>query len=115
MPTKPKKPCRHPGCPELINGTYCELHKKLHTRASAHDRGYDGKWRRLSKLYLQSHPLCIECHRNGRLVEVTVVDHVVPHRGDPKLMWSQSNWRSLCKKCHDTKTGTHDSVPEYKF
>jgi len=53
---------------------------------TAYDRGYDGKWSRLSKLYLKSHPLCIECHRQGRMVEANVVDHVVPHRGDPKLM-----------------------------
>jgi len=91
VPTRPKKPCRHQGCPELTFDTYCKNHAGLHHRPSAHERGYDSKWRRLSKLYLQSHPLCIECHRHGRLVEATVVDHIVPHRGEPKLMWNQKN------------------------
>jgi len=115
MPTKPKKPCRHPGCPELTLDTYCEKHNKLHNRPSAHDRGYDCRWRRLSKLYLQSHPLCIECNRQGRLVEATAVDHIVPHRGDPKLLWDQRNWQPLCKKCHNTKTGMQDSIPKYRY
>ena len=33
-----------------------------------------------------------------------VVDHIIPHRGDPSLMWDESNWQSLCKPCHDSKT-----------
>ena len=28
MPYRPKKPCRHPGCPELTNDVFCEKHKK---------------------------------------------------------------------------------------
>ena len=29
MPMKPKKPCRHPGCPKLTDGLYCEEHEAL--------------------------------------------------------------------------------------
>ena len=35
--------------------------------------------------------------RQGALVSATVVDHVVPHRGDPVLFWDESNWQSQCK------------------
>ncbi|MGN8738508.1 HNH endonuclease signature motif containing protein [Bilifractor sp. HCP3S3_D3] len=44
----------------------------------------------------------------------TVVDHIVPHRGDPKLFWDRSNWQALCKRCHDKKTRKYDSQPKYK-
>jgi 5-methylcytosine-specific restriction enzyme A len=37
-----------------------------------------------------------------------LVDHIEPHRGNQGLFWSESNWQSLCKECHDTKTAKHD-------
>ncbi|MGM9590559.1 MAG: HNH endonuclease signature motif containing protein, partial [Faecousia sp.] len=42
----------------------------------------------------------------GRLTPATVVDHIIPHRGDRKLFWDESNWQPLCKDCHNRKTGT---------
>ncbi|WP_324290694.1 AAA family ATPase [Ancylobacter sp. SL191] len=30
----------------------------------------------------------------------TVVDHIIPHRGDSKLFWSRSNWQALCVTHH---------------
>ncbi|MEG0049160.1 MAG: HNH endonuclease signature motif containing protein [Clostridia bacterium] len=42
--------------------------------------------------------------RNGRLTFATVVDHIVPHRGDGELFWHKENWQPLCKDCHDWKT-----------
>jgi 5-methylcytosine-specific restriction protein A len=38
------------------------------------------------------------------VVAATVVDHVVPHRGDAALFWDEVNWAALCKRCHDAKT-----------
>ena len=115
MPIQPKKPCRHPGCTNLTYDKYCEVHASVDRRASAHERGYTSKWRRLSKLYLKAHPLCEECKRQGKLTPATVVDHIVPHRGNEHLRWSESNWQSLCKPCHDKKTGTYDSTPKYEY
>jgi 5-methylcytosine-specific restriction protein A len=37
-----------------------------------------------------------------------VVDHRIPHRGDKRLFWDQSNWQSMSKTCHDRKTATAD-------
>ncbi|SMO99451.1 hypothetical protein SAMN06265173_1547 [Thalassovita litoralis] len=31
-----------------------------------------------------------------------VVDHIVPHRGDPGLFWDQSNLQSVSKAWHDS-------------
>ena len=55
--------------------------------------------------FLQKHPLCEECRKDGRLTPATVVDHIIPHRGDSKLFWDEHNWQPLCKDCHDRKTG----------
>lgn len=116
MPKKSKKPCRHLGCPNLTDGKYCEEHKPLHPdRPSATKRGYGSKWQRVSKAYLRKHPLCVKCLAEGRFVSATVVDHIIPHRGNPTLMWSESNWQALCKHCHDRKTGNEDRNPEYHY
>ena len=74
-------------------------------RGNAAARGYDAKWREARKLFLQRNPLCQNCLKNGKVTPATVVDHIVPHRGDPILFWDQENWQALCKSCHDSKTG----------
>lgn len=40
MPRKPKRPCRYPGCPNLSDGVYCEVHRTLFARENAASRGY---------------------------------------------------------------------------
>lgn len=105
MPMKPKRPCRHPGCPALSDGVYCEVHRGLYARENAASRGYDGRWKSARRAYLRRNPLCAECRRNGKLTPATVVDHIVPHRGDVRLFWDKTNWQPLCKDCHDRKTG----------
>ena len=49
--------------------------------------------------------LCVSCQAEGKLTAATVVDHIIPHRGDMKLFWDESNWQPLCKEHHDQKTG----------
>lgn len=119
MPSRPKTPCKHPGCPALVPaGTkYCEKHKALHPEEvrSAEGRGYDSRWRKARKAFLQAHPLCMECMKEGRYVKATVVDHIIPHRGDQKLFWDRNNWQGLCKRCHDRKTRREDQIPTYHY
>ena len=115
MPIKPLKPCGHPRCSNLTNDKYCNEHSTIHQRPSAVERGYDGRWRKRSKLFLKAYPLCEDCLKQNKLTPATVVDHIVPHRGDPTLMWAESNWQPLCKRCHDRKTGKHDSVVSYSY
>jgi len=109
------KPCRHPRCPDLTNDTYCNKHIKLYQRPSAKERGYDSRWRKRSKLFLKAHPLCEECLRQDKITPSTVVDHIISHRGDEKLMWDNCNWQALCKRCHDRKTGKFDTIKHYKY
>ena len=106
MPPKPMKPCYHPGCPELTPTGYCDKHKKetrkRHNayRGSAHSRGYTSRWRRESKRFLQYNAyVCAVC---GGIA--TEVDHIVPHKGDPKLFWNKDNWQPICSPCHKKKT-----------
>ncbi|MGY4876495.1 HNH endonuclease [Vreelandella aquamarina] len=70
-------------------------------RGSAASRGYGYKWQKAREEYLREHPLCVFCQRRGKVTPASVVDHIVPHKGDLKLFWRRSNWQSLCKPCHD--------------
>ncbi len=73
--------------------------------ATTAGRGYGGAWQRARKGWLAKHPLCVACKAQGRVVEATDVDHIVPHRGDMHLFWdSENNWQSLCGDCHKAKT-----------
>lgn len=109
MPRKPKRPCRYPGCPNLCDsGVYCSEHAAYsndHLRGGANARGYDSRWRKARALFLRRHPLCAECKRQGKLTPATVVDHIIPHRGDVTLFWDESNWQPLCAHHHNEKTG----------
>jgi 5-methylcytosine-specific restriction protein A len=42
------------------------------------------------------------CYQAGKRVMATVVDHIVPHKGDSALFWdSKGNWQSLCPTHHN--------------
>lgn len=113
MPASPPRPCCYPGCSVLVHGgeRNCEKHRSAQMRqadqqrGSAHERGYSSAWRKARDAYLRRHPLCAEHQQRGELVPATVVDHIVPHRGDRARFWDSANWQPLCKRCHDRKTG----------
>jgi 5-methylcytosine-specific restriction protein A len=78
-------------------------------RAKTNERGYTWKWRKAREAYLRQHPLCVMCERDDhQLTPASVVDHVVPHKGDMVLFWDPNNWQALCKTHHDRKTATGD-------
>ena len=99
LPSKP--PLHRPPGVRSAAAAKAELDR---LRPSAARRGYGPRWRRARAAYLARHPLCGPCKETGRLAPATVVDHVVPHRGDPVLFWDETNWAALCKACHDAKT-----------
>jgi 5-methylcytosine-specific restriction protein A len=72
------------------------------SKLTAAQRGYDGKWRKARISFLQEHPLCEYCEQDGRIEQATVVNHRIPHKGDPQLFWDRSNWASACKTHHDS-------------
>lgn len=71
-------------------------------RGSSAERGYGYKWQQARRRFLDAHPLCLFCQREGRVTEATVVDHIQPHRGDMRLFWLESNWQPLCVTCHSS-------------
>lgn len=86
--------------------------KLTHTRSDSQrrgtrqQRGYTDAWLRAAARFRRRNPFCAECRRQGRRgVLGEVVDHVIPHRGNEDLFWDADNWQTLCKPCHDRKTG----------
>jgi 5-methylcytosine-specific restriction protein A len=81
-------------------------------RPSAAARGYDRRWQRYRLAFLREHPLCEceECKAVGRLLPSSIVDHVIPHRGDMELFWDPGNHQAMSKPCHDRKTALCDGA-----
>lgn len=73
-------------------------------RTTTASRGYGGKWQRESTAYREQHPLCRPCIEQDppRLSTTFAVDHIRPHRGDPKLFWDRKNWQPICQTCHNS-------------
>lgn len=72
-------------------------------RGSRQARGYDATWEAFRLSWLRGHPLCEAC--KPLLTPATVVDHIIPHRGDRELFWRDGNHQSLCESHHNAKTG----------
>jgi 5-methylcytosine-specific restriction protein A len=115
MPRRIGTPCAWPHCNKVTIETYCPLHqgiaagRKNNTNpARQYHYLYDRKWRKARAAYLLDHPFCEDCEAEGRLEAATIVDHRVPHLGDPVLFWDQSSWRGLCRTHHNRKTATED-------
>ena len=106
MPTKFKKPCSYPGCPNLTTETYCSEHKakvnkeyNKFQRSLDHNKIYGREWKRIRALYVREHPLCEMCLKEGKLTPVEEVHHILPvERGGTHDV---SNLMSLCKSCHN--------------
>lgn len=121
VPYRPKKPCRHFGCGQLTEKSYCPNHKAIYyekfqkrlkaqrerfdkTRPSSRKRGYSSRWDKASRNFLHFNPLCAKCDSVGITTAAKEVDHIKPHKGDMELFWNADNWQPLCKSCHSKKT-----------
>lgn len=111
MPRKPKRPCSYPGCPKLVDGQYCEEHKKLVDK-QYNEYGRDNftknfyktpEWLHARKQQLNQHPFCAECLKAGKRTRATMVDHIVPIKQGGER-FAPSNLQSLCWSCHSRKS-----------
>jgi len=69
-------------------------------------RLYDcAAWRKASKAFLLTHPLCVMCENEDppRYVPSVVTDHIREHNGDLELFWDPENWQPLCLTHHNRK------------
>ncbi|WP_084794204.1 HNH endonuclease signature motif containing protein [Pseudoponticoccus marisrubri] len=91
----------------VAHGTLCTCQRdtkrardKRHDahRPSAARRGYSSAWRKARAAFLTLYPICAH---PGCTAPATVVDHIIPHRGDHALFWDRSNWQPLCQRHHD--------------
>jgi len=118
MPGKPKRICNKPGCRKLTIDRYCDEHKGYNKqtkrqadrwRGNSNERGYTYAWSKAREAYLQQHPYCAHClQQDGRYEPATVVDHIIPHKGDKTLFWDRDNWQALCARHHNMKTARED-------
>lgn len=84
------------------HGGFFVSEKAMDDRKTSAQRGYGSRWQKARATFLRNHPLCADHEQRGHIVIATVVDHIVPHRGDQTLFWDTNNWQSLCKQCHDS-------------
>ena len=119
MPKSPKKPCAFPGCPNLSEGRYCEVHKKIvdkryevYERNKETKRKYGRSWKKIRKRYVASHPFCEECLKKGILVPVDEVHHIIPLADGGTH--DDDNLMSLCKTCHAKIHGSRGDYKESK-
>ena len=111
MPAHAKSPCSYPGCGVLVDRPgKCERHAKQvrkeadARRPTAHNRGYNHKWRRVRVEALKRDGgLCQACLKAGRVTEATDVDHIVPTAAGGAF-YALENLQSLCRPCHQAKT-----------
>jgi 5-methylcytosine-specific restriction endonuclease McrA len=100
MPMKPPRIC---ACGKITPANVlclCQQRRKAESdkrRPNANDRGYDSKWSKARRAFLDKHPNCAMCGRSA-----IVVDHVKPHKGDQKLFWDKANWQPLCAHHHNS-------------
>ena len=109
MPWAVPSACVVPGCPGhgTVKGR-CRAHALTEADRPNQDvrRWYrTARWARLRDQVRARNPLCIHCERAGRIEGWTDVDHIVPHRGDPRLFWDVDNLQGLCAGHHAEKTG----------
>lgn len=71
------------------------------SRGSARQRGYDAQWDKAARIYKRQFPLCCGCKAAGRIEPATVVDHIVPHKGNADLFWDSGNWQPSCDWHHN--------------
>ena len=105
-------PCKKCGRPTPNSNRYCDQHQSEYKppqkrydsyRESPSKRGYDADWRRFREVFMQRHPLCEICKKEGRITPTEEIHHIVPlAEGGARL--DPTNCQALCKHCHSVIT-----------
>lgn len=105
MPTRAARVCR---CGlRIADGATCPCQRGRKSsadkqRPTASARGYGTKWGRERAEYLLDHPWCTRCLTRGIRTAATVINHKIPHKGEPRLFWNRRNWEAVCPPCHNS-------------
>jgi len=123
-----KKPCKSPGCGNVIEirqaHGYCQehAHKAKHRSKDRRDTAPDNDpaaiafrmrsapiWRRLRRIKLLANPLCEDPHGDHKRFSVTVsaeqVHHIKSIADNPELAYDMANLMSVCMRCHAKLSG----------
>jgi 5-methylcytosine-specific restriction protein A len=113
-PVRAKRPCTHPGCPELVDKGRCPEHRRQDqqqrdTKTPEERRFYSSaRWQAIRADQLRREPLCRDCKVEGRVTIAKVADHVTPRRqggsDDPSNLQSQC-WRHHQRKRQQERGG----------
>lgn len=106
MPLSAMRPCSYPGCSVLVRSGRCDAHKtpEIDYHDPESQRLYKtARWQQIRRIQLSKEPWCQECMRQEIYTPATDVDHVKPHRGDPRRFYG-GPFQSLCHSCHSRKT-----------
>lgn len=60
-------------------------------------------WKKARKAFRLKNPLCKHCEQNGEVKAARVVDHIIPIKAGGEPL-KESNFQSLCDKCHNIKS-----------
>lgn len=102
MPSLPK-PVRRPWQPAP--------QKREYQQHAARSPEYStARWQKARAAQLACKPCCEACAKKGRVTPATVCDHIKPVRlgGD---FWDTSNYASLCRPCHQSKSALERGQP----
>lgn len=120
MASKPLRPCRHPGCFKLTKDGWCDLHRPTGEKRRRESAEYHSWYslpiwtKELRPAQLLREPFCRECAKRGIRTRATVVDHIIPFRGNWGKFVDPRNHQSLCKRCHDRKTALEQAEKRKK-
>lgn len=115
-----KKRCKTYGCPNLHHNKsgYCDecetkwraKHPRKDDRPSAAARGYDARWAKFARDFLQRHPVCAMCG-----APATCVDHRDMTADMMMDAWGAfdldpSHYQALCNRCNASKGAREDKA-----
>lgn len=104
--------CLEPGCPNKVRSGRCPAHarrlKRVYGRFKTGPTRYDtAPWIQKRDQFRVEHPICANPTQSRRCTVTTdVVDHIIPHRGNERLMFDDANLQPLCYHCHGLKTAS---------
>lgn len=116
------KPCKQPGCPNLVASGFCEAHaarrrdrfRHLDSRVPVERRAFyhSSAWTEASRAHRVREPLCRRCKEKGRVVCGELTHHNPPLE---ELLAAGLNplddsyLESLCFNCHQRELSTRVS------
>ncbi len=105
MPSAPKHPCVHPGCPALLGrgqGSRCPAHQLPEKpRGTRQERGYTADWYRIVKRKIREQPWCSICGHPGSKDNPLTGGHIRPLvKGGTS---TEDNCQVECLHCNSSK------------